>query len=92
VIVLEGDDEEFDVLYISDVCIKSLTGRRGKYLLFMTHFRDDDIPRVWHMLNEVHRTTTLLDFLETSQWHKFAKTHAYTNFMHAHSARISESQ
>jgi hypothetical protein len=49
----EGDDEEFDVSHISVVCIKSLLGRRGKYLLFMTHFRNDDIPPVWHRLNEV---------------------------------------
>jgi hypothetical protein len=44
--VLEGDDEEFDVSHISAMCIKSLPGRRGKYLLFMTHFNDDDIPPV----------------------------------------------
>jgi hypothetical protein len=53
------DDEEFDVSHIYDVCIKSLHGRRGKYLLIMTHFSDYDIPLVWHRLNEVHRTTTL---------------------------------
>jgi hypothetical protein len=67
----KGDDEEFDVSHISVVCIKSLHGRRGKYLLFMTHFRDDDFPPAWHRLNEVHRTTALQDFLETPQWHKF---------------------
>jgi hypothetical protein len=55
--VPEGDDEEFDVSHISDVCIKSLHGRRGKYILFMTHFKDHNIPPVWHRLNEVHRTT-----------------------------------
>jgi hypothetical protein len=77
VAVPEVDDEEFDVSHISVVCIKSLPGRRGKYLLFMTHFTDDDIPHVWHRLNEVHRTTTLQYFLETPQWHKFAKTRAY---------------
>jgi hypothetical protein len=92
VIVLERDDEEFDVSHIYVVCVKSLPGRRGKYLLFMTHFHDDDIPLVWHRLNEVHRTTTLQDFLETPQWHKFAKTEAYLDFMHAHPARILESQ
>jgi hypothetical protein len=91
VTVLEGDDKEFDVSHIFVVCIKSLRGRRGKYLLFMTHFNDDDIPRVWHRLNEVHRTTTLQDLLETPQWHKFAKTQAYIDFMHAHHARIPES-
>jgi hypothetical protein len=47
VIILEGDDEEFDVSHILDVCIKSLLGRRGKYFLFMTHFSDDDIPPLW---------------------------------------------
>jgi hypothetical protein len=91
-IVLEGDDEEFDVSHISAVCIKSLPGRRGKYMLFMTHFSNDDIPPVWHRLNEVHRTTTLQDFLETPQWHTFAKTHAYIDFMYAHPTRIHESQ
>jgi hypothetical protein len=46
VTVPEGDDEELDVSHIFDVCVKSLPGRRGKYLLFMTHFSDDDIPLV----------------------------------------------
>ena len=92
VTVPEGDDEEFDVSHISAVCIKSLPGRRGKYLLFMTHFSDDDIPPVWHRLNEVHRTIALQEFLETPQWRKFAKTQAYIDFMHAHPARIPESQ
>jgi hypothetical protein len=92
VIVPEGDDEELDVSHISVVCIKSLHERRGKYLLFMTHFSDDDIPPVWHRLNEVHRTTALQDFLETPQWHEFAKTQAYIDFMHAYPARIPESQ
>jgi hypothetical protein len=91
VIVHEGDDEEFDVSHISHVWIKSLSRRRGKYLLFMTHLSDDDIPHVWHRLNEVQRTTTLQYFLETPQWHKFAKTQAYIDFMHAHTHRILES-
>jgi hypothetical protein len=92
VTVPEGDDEEFDVSHISVVCIKSLHGRRGRYLLFMTHFSDDDIPPVWHRLNEVHRTIALQDFLDTPQWYKFAQTQAYIDFMHAHLARIPESQ
>jgi hypothetical protein len=57
----EGGDEEFDVSYISDVCINSIPGRRGKYLLFMTYFCDDDIPIVWHRLNEVYHTSALQD-------------------------------
>jgi hypothetical protein len=91
VTVLEGDDEEFDVSHISVVCIKSLHGRRGKYLLFTTHFSDDDIPCGWHRLNEVHGTMALHEFLETPQWHKFAKTQAYVDFMHAHQTRIPTS-
>jgi hypothetical protein len=51
----KGDDEEFDISHIYVVCIKPLPRREGKYLLFMTHFSDDDIPPVWHRLNEVHR-------------------------------------
>jgi hypothetical protein len=84
----KGDDEEFEVSHIFDVCIKSLSGRQGRYLLFMTHLSDDDIPPLWHRLNEVHRTNALEDLLETFLWHKFAKTQAYINFMHAHLARI----
>jgi hypothetical protein len=91
VVVHERNDEEFDVSHISAVCIKSLPGRRGKYLVFITHFNDDDIPPLCHRLNEVHQTTTSQDFLETPQWYKFAKTHAYIDFMHAHPARIHES-
>jgi hypothetical protein len=68
----DSDDDEIKVSQISAVCIKSLPRRRGKYLLFMTHFRDDDIPHVGHRLSEVHRTTTLHDFPETSQWCAFA--------------------
>jgi hypothetical protein len=92
VTVPEGDDEEFDVSRIFIVCIKSLLGRRDKYLLFMTHFSDDDIPPVWHRMNEVHRITALQDFLETpAQWYKFANTQTYFDFMHAHPTRIHES-
>jgi hypothetical protein len=92
VTVPEGDDEEFHVSHISVVCIKSLPRRRGKYLLFITHFSDDDIPLVCHRLNEVHRTIALQEFLETPQWRKFAKTQAYIDFMHAHPSRIPEPQ
>jgi hypothetical protein len=87
VTILKGNDEEFSVSRI-----KSLLGRRGKYLLVMTHFSDADIPRVCHRLNDVHRTAALQEFLKTPQWHKFAKTHAYIDFMHAHPAHIPESQ
>jgi hypothetical protein len=48
VTVQEEDDEEFDVSHIYVVCIKSSPRRRGKYLLLMTHFKDDDIPPKWH--------------------------------------------
>jgi NADH:ubiquinone oxidoreductase subunit len=91
VIVPKGDDDEFDVSYIDVACIKSLPIRRRKYFLFTSHFNDVDIPPVWHRLNWVHRTTTLQDFLETPQRHKFAKTHAYIDFMHAHPSCIPES-
>jgi hypothetical protein len=84
----KGDDDEFEASHISVVCIKSFSGRRGKYSLFMTHFINDDIPPVWHRLNEVHCTTALQNFQETPQWHTLAKTHAYNDFMYAHPARI----
>jgi hypothetical protein len=44
--VPKGDDDEFDVSRIFVVCITSLPGQRGKYLLFMTYFTDNDIPHV----------------------------------------------
>jgi hypothetical protein len=91
VTVQEGDEEEFDVSHIFAVCINSLPRHRGKYLLFTTHISDDDIPHVWHRLNEVHRTTAIQDFLETPRWHAFAKTKVYIDFMRAHPSRISES-
>jgi hypothetical protein len=90
--VYEGDDDEFEVSHISAVYIKSLLGRRGRYLLFMTHFSEDGIPPILHRLNGVHRTTTLHDFLETPQWYKFTKTQAYIDFVHAHPARIPKFQ
>jgi hypothetical protein len=91
--IAKGDNEEFEVFHISDVCIKLLPRRRGKYLLFMTHLSDDDIPHVWHRLNEVHRKLALQDFLaETPKRHAFAKTHAYVDFMYTHPTRILESK
>jgi hypothetical protein len=58
----KGDDDEFDVSHIVVMCIKSILGRRGKYLLFMTHFNDDGNPFVWDRLNGVQRTTPLKGF------------------------------
>jgi hypothetical protein len=50
-------------------------------LSFMTHFSNDDIPLVWHQVNEIHRMKTLHYFLgNTPQWHAFAQTQAYNNF------------
>jgi hypothetical protein len=42
VIVPQGDVAEFEVSHISVVCIKSLRGRRGKYLLFMSQKKARD--------------------------------------------------
>jgi hypothetical protein len=88
----KDDDDEFDVSHIFVGCIKSLQGRRGKCLFFMTHFNDDDIPHVLHRLKEVHRTNALQESLETPQWHEFAQTHAYIDVIHAHPACNPESQ
>jgi hypothetical protein len=88
--LLEGKDEEFDVPHMYGVYIKSLPPRRGKYLVFMTHFSDGDNSHVLHRPIEVHRTTALQELLETPQWHKFAKTHAYIDSMHAHPTRTHE--
>jgi hypothetical protein len=86
----EIDGDEFNVSRICIVCIKALSDRRGRYLLFMTHFNDDDIPHVWHRSNEVHRTNALQYFQETPQWHALAQTN-YIDFMHAYLARNHES-
>jgi hypothetical protein len=37
--VPKGDDEEVDVSHIVVVRIKSFPVQRGRYLLFMTHFK-----------------------------------------------------
>jgi hypothetical protein len=58
----------------------------------MPRFNDEEIPDVRHRLNEVYRTTALQYFLETPQWHAFAKIQLYIDFIHAHSARILEFQ
>jgi hypothetical protein len=58
----------------------------------MTHFDDDDIPPVYHRVDEVHCILALQDFLKTPKWHKLTKSKAYIDFMHAHPARIPESQ
>jgi hypothetical protein len=89
----EGDDDEFEeISHISGVRIKSLTSRRGKYLIFMTHFIGNGLPHVRHRLSKVHRKTALQDFQETAQWHTFAETRACNEFMHAHPTRIHEFQ
>jgi hypothetical protein len=59
-----NDDEEFDVLHISNVCIKPLYDGLGKYVMLMMHVRVDDIPSVGHRLDEVHRTKALHVFLD----------------------------
>jgi hypothetical protein len=64
VTIPEGDDEEFDVSHMSSVCIKSLHGRRGKYLLFMTHFSDADIPPIRHRLKRGSSNNGVTRFLE----------------------------
>jgi hypothetical protein len=87
----EHDNEEFGVFHMLDVCMKPLIGPREKYLLSMPHFDDDDIPHVWHRLNDVHRTKALQEFLETPQCHAFAQTLEHIDFMHARRARIHES-
>jgi hypothetical protein len=89
----EDDDEEIDVSHIYYyVCIKPLRGRCVKYVLFMTHFNDDDVPLVWHRLNDVHRTTKVLhEFLETPKWPVLTQTWAFIPRLHACSS-IAHSQ
>jgi hypothetical protein len=41
---IEGDHEDYEVNYISDVKIDNLPRRRGPYLQFLTHFVSVDIP------------------------------------------------
>jgi hypothetical protein len=60
--VPQGDDDEFVVSHIFAICVNSLPEQRGTYLLFMTHFSDDDIPLVRHQQDEVYRVTALQHF------------------------------
>jgi hypothetical protein len=45
------DDDEYAVDQIFVVEIDNVLWRRGKYMLLYTHFKDEQIPRVWHRLN-----------------------------------------
>jgi hypothetical protein len=60
-IALEAYDEEFDVVHISTMCIKSLHVRRRKYLLFMTHFTDDE-----HFVTDL--TKSIVQWLYKISW------------------------
>jgi hypothetical protein len=51
---LEDDDDEHDVDIISTMKIENVLGRRGKYLLFYTCFKDKQIPLSWYRLNGIN--------------------------------------
>jgi hypothetical protein len=47
------DDDEYDLDRISIVKIYIARGRWGKYMLFDTLFKYEQIPSFWHWFNEV---------------------------------------
>jgi hypothetical protein len=53
------DDDEYGLDRISVDQIDTVLGRRGNYMLFYTNFKDEQIPHVWHQLNEVQRIIAL---------------------------------
>jgi hypothetical protein len=55
----DGDDDENDISNINVVKIDTVYARRRKCLLFYTHCKHEQIPHVWHRLNEVQRNTLL---------------------------------
>jgi hypothetical protein len=59
------DDDEYDLDNIFVVTIDIVHERRVKYMLFYTHFKDEQIPLVWHRLNEAQRTFVLHQFLDS---------------------------
>jgi hypothetical protein len=59
VATLWDEDDEYDFDRISAAEIDNVQERRGKYLLFYTHFQDEHIPHVWHHFNEVQCTFAL---------------------------------
>jgi hypothetical protein len=56
------DEDEYDIDHIFVVKIDNVARHRGKYLLFYTHSKDEQIPHVWHRLNEVQHTIALHHF------------------------------
>jgi hypothetical protein len=61
-------DDEYDLDRVSVVKADTVPQRRGKYLMFYTHFKDEQIPPMWHRLNEVHRIFALQHFLDSLDW------------------------
>jgi hypothetical protein len=92
VTTLEDDDDEYDPDRILVVKIDTVLRRRGKYLLFYTHLKDELIPHIWHRLNEVQRTIVLRYFLDSLDWLNFASRQEYMDFMRTtHSTRLPHS-
>jgi hypothetical protein len=86
----DGDDE-FNISQVYVACIKPLDGRRGKYVLLMAHFSDDDIPPVSHRLNKAHHAKVLHDLSETPHpWRAFTQNEADIGSMYAYLARFRE--
>jgi hypothetical protein len=67
--------------------------RRGKYLLFSAHFKNEEIPLVWHRLNEVRRKAALHHFLDSPDWLDFAGRQEYVDLTRtSHQARLPHSR
>jgi hypothetical protein len=62
------NNDDYNVDHIHFVKIDNVRGRRGKYMLLYTHFKDEQIPHAWHRLDKVHRTIALQHFLDTPLW------------------------
>jgi hypothetical protein len=75
----EDEDDDDDLDRISAVKIGTFLRRRGKYLLFSTHFKNEQIPLVWHRLNEVRRKAALHHFLDSPDWLDFTGRQEYVD-------------
>jgi hypothetical protein len=89
----DDDDDEYDLDRMSFVKTDIVPRCRGKYMLFYTHFKDEQIPHAyWHCLNEVQRTITLPYILDSPYWLDFACLQGYLDFMRtSHPVRLPHS-
>ena len=73
------DEVEYEVARITDVKLDSWPRRRGRYVLFLTHYVGYDRPE-WSLYSLLDDTAALDDFLKSDRWAMFAASEEYRKF------------